>query len=144
MSSSHKKRARSEGTSDRVFLNVGGEVFQTTISTLTANSQFFSRKFSSEWSTEDTEDEIFLDRDADSFRVLDGRGAGLELGGVAGFRTSGRLFAGRSGLLSVPAGAETIVLFRDGAEVGRQPFEATPGGVTNVAPGASTTPRAQH
>ena len=68
--SSHKKRARSEGTSDRVFLNVGGEVFQTTISTLTANSQFFSRKFSSEWSTEDTEDEIFLDRDADSFRVL--------------------------------------------------------------------------
>lgn len=68
--SSHKKRARSEGTSDRVFLNVGGEVFQTTVSTLTANSQFFSRKFSSEWSTEDTEDEIFLDRDADSFRVL--------------------------------------------------------------------------
>ena len=68
--SSHKKRARSEGTSDRVFLNVGGEVFQTTISTLTANSQFFSRKFSSEWSTEDAEDEIFLDRDADSFRVL--------------------------------------------------------------------------
>ena len=68
--SSHKKRARSEGTSDRVFLNVGGEVFQTTVSTLTANSQFFSRKFSSEWSTEDAEDEIFLDRDADSFRVL--------------------------------------------------------------------------
>ena len=68
--SSHKKRARSEGTSDRVFLNVGGDVFQTTISTLTANSQFFSRKFSSEWSTEDTDDEIFLDRDADSFRVL--------------------------------------------------------------------------
>ena len=68
--SSHKKRARSEGTSDRVFLNVGGVVFQTTISTLTANSQFFSRKFSSDWSTEDTEDEIFLDRDADSFRVL--------------------------------------------------------------------------
>ena len=68
--SSRKKRARSEGTSDRVFLNVGGEVFQTTVSTLTANSQFFSRKFSSEWSTEDAEDEIFLDRDADSFRVL--------------------------------------------------------------------------
>ena len=61
-----KKRAR---TSDRVFLNVGGEVFQTTISTLTANSEFFSRKFSSEWSS-DAEDEIFLDRDADSFRVL--------------------------------------------------------------------------
>ena len=64
--SSSKKRARS---SDRVSLNVGGEVFQTTISTLTANSQFFSRKFSSEWSS-DAEDEIFLDRDADSFRVL--------------------------------------------------------------------------
>ena len=64
--SASKKRARS---SDRVFLNVGGEVFQTTISTLTANSQFFSRKFSSEWSS-DAEDEIFLDRDADSFRVL--------------------------------------------------------------------------
>ena len=64
--SSSKKRAR---TSDRVFLNVGGEVFQTTISTLTANSEFFSRKFSSEWSS-DAEDEIFLDRDADSFRVL--------------------------------------------------------------------------
>ena len=44
-------------------------MFQTTISTLTANSQFFSRKFSSEWSS-DAEDEIFLDRDADSFRVL--------------------------------------------------------------------------
>ena len=64
--SASKKRARS---SDRVFLNVGGEVFQTTISTLTANSEFFSRKFSSEWSS-DAEDEIFLDRDADSFRVL--------------------------------------------------------------------------
>ena len=54
--SASKKRARS---SDRVFLNVGGEVFQTTISTLTANSEFFSRKFSSEWSS-DAEDEIFL------------------------------------------------------------------------------------
>ena len=60
--SASKKRARS---SDRVFLNVGGEVFQTTISTLTANSEFFSRKFSSEWSS-DAEDEIFLEREADT------------------------------------------------------------------------------
>ena len=94
--SSSKKRARN---SDRIFLNVGGEVFQTTISTLTASSEFFSRKFSSEWNVlhtrlephsphatalqtgllltrlsladqSDAEDEIFLDRDADSFRVL--------------------------------------------------------------------------
>ena len=64
--SASENRAR---TSDKVFVNVGGEVFQTTMCTLITNSEFFSRKFSTEWSS-DTEDEIFLDRDADSFRVL--------------------------------------------------------------------------
>lgn len=64
-------RKRSRGSTDVVHLNVGGEIFQTSKSTLTANSEFFSRKFSSDWSgSDEVDEEIFLDRDADSFRVL--------------------------------------------------------------------------
>ena len=64
-----RKRPRS---TDKVSLNVGGEIFQTSASTLSANSAFFARKFSSEWSgaEDDDEEHIFLDRDADSFRLL--------------------------------------------------------------------------
>ena len=64
-------RKRNHRSTDLVRLNVGGEIFQTSKSTLTANSDFFARKFSSDWSgTDEADEEIFLDRDADSFRVL--------------------------------------------------------------------------
>jgi len=66
-----RKRPRSNGSSDKLGLNVGGEIFFTSKSTLIANSAFFARKFSNEWSTEETADEeLFLDRDADAFRLL--------------------------------------------------------------------------
>lgn len=55
--------------SNRIRLHVGGEVFLTTISTLTSNSSYFANMFSGPWS-EATEDEVFIDRDADAFRVL--------------------------------------------------------------------------
>ena len=54
---------------DRITLNVGGELFYSTVSTLTGGSSYFARMFSSEWQ-EASQSEVFLDRDADSFKVL--------------------------------------------------------------------------
>ena len=69
------KRRRSTA-SDRVRLNVGGEIFETTVSTLVANGSFFARMWASEWRESSEiglnpgEAELFLDRDPDSFRLL--------------------------------------------------------------------------
>lgn len=53
----------------RVQLNVGGTCMTTALTTLEARSSYFRSMFS-RWSTADAEDEIFLDCDADAFRVL--------------------------------------------------------------------------
>lgn len=59
------KRARSD-TRDRVVLDVGGTRFTTSISTLSANSTYFA-SMCSRW---EPNEEVFLDRDPDVFRVL--------------------------------------------------------------------------
>ena len=75
------KRARSEPAdafstphaprTDRVVLDVGGETFVTTASTLTGSSSYFARLLSSEWKAAASPDStIFLDRDAEPFKVL--------------------------------------------------------------------------
>ena len=63
------KRARSV---DRVVLNVGGHRFETSISTLTGCSSYFARRFASEWAQapDEEKDDLFLDMDPDSFKVL--------------------------------------------------------------------------
>ena len=62
------KRARTSETSrDRVILDVGGTRFATSVSTLTANSTYFESLFS-RW--DEADEEVFLDRDPDVFRVL--------------------------------------------------------------------------
>ena len=55
---------------DRLVLQVGGETFITCRATLEPASTYFARRFSTEWTSGAPEDEIFLDRDSDSFRVL--------------------------------------------------------------------------
>ena len=62
------KRPRSESR-DRVTLDVGGQQFTTSVATLSGASAYFSRKFSQDWESAPDE-EIFLDRDADAFKVL--------------------------------------------------------------------------
>lgn len=62
------KRARG-GDPDRVVLNVGGTEFATSRSTLEPCSSYFARRFSEEWAG-GAAGEIFLDLDADCFRVL--------------------------------------------------------------------------
>ena len=64
---SASKRPRTEASKDRIKLDVGGTLFTSSISTLTANSQYFAALFS-RW--EEDEENLFLDRDPDSFRVL--------------------------------------------------------------------------
>ena len=62
------KRPRTSETSrDRVILDVGGTRFATSVSTLTANSTYFESLFS-RW--DEADEEVFLDRDPDVFRVL--------------------------------------------------------------------------
>ena len=55
---------------DRVTLHVGGETFVTCRATLEPASSYFARRFSAEWSAGVPSEDCFLDRDADSFRVL--------------------------------------------------------------------------
>lgn len=55
---------------DRVTLHVGGEKFVTCRATLEPASSYFARRFSAEWSSGVPSADCFLDRDADSFRVL--------------------------------------------------------------------------
>lgn len=59
----------SRSGSGRVQLNVGGTCMTTALTTLEARSSYFRSMFS-RWSTADEHDEIFLDCDADAFRVL--------------------------------------------------------------------------
>jgi len=79
------KRARDEAArSDRVELNVGGQIFCTTRSTLTGSSSYFERMWSTGAWSEVGEDTIFLDRDGDVFRILlsamrSGPGSGIAL-----------------------------------------------------------------
>ena len=54
---------------DRVALDVGGELFHTSQTTLVSNSMYFSRLFSDSW-CDDGDGPQFLDRDPDAFRVL--------------------------------------------------------------------------
>ena len=55
---------------DRVTLHVGSETFVTCRATLEPASSYFARRFSAEWSAGVPSEDCFLDRDADSFRVL--------------------------------------------------------------------------
>ena len=55
---------------DRVTLHVGGETFVTCRATLEPASSYFARRFSAEWSAGVPSEDCFLDRDADSFRIL--------------------------------------------------------------------------
>jgi len=64
------KRAKPSAVNDLVQLNVGGQRFFTTVSTLTANSAYFSRTLSSRWREEVDTEEIFLDRDPAAFSAL--------------------------------------------------------------------------
>jgi hypothetical protein len=56
-------------SSDQVVLNVGGRLFQTTISTLVNSSSYFASQFSDNWSRQG-EEPIFIDQDSDAFSVL--------------------------------------------------------------------------
>jgi len=53
----------------RVELDVGGERFVSSVSTLSARSAYFEAKFE-RWDGADEPPEVFLDRDPDAFRVL--------------------------------------------------------------------------
>ena len=53
----------------RVELDVGGERFVSSVSTLSAGSAYFAAKFE-RWDEADEPPEVFLDRDPDAFRVL--------------------------------------------------------------------------
>jgi hypothetical protein len=58
---------------DRIVLNVGGQRFETAISTLRGSSTYFARMFSAEWDTVPAAavgSAIFIDRDPDSFAAL--------------------------------------------------------------------------
>ena len=61
--------ARKRQKTGRVRLNVGGTCFETSVTTLTGASSFFSCMFS-RWEGGLDDEDIFIDRDADSFRVL--------------------------------------------------------------------------
>ena len=64
-SASQQQRAH-----DRIHLNVGGERFTTTRSTLELSTSYFASTFADEWADTSGDTEIFLDLDADCFRVL--------------------------------------------------------------------------
>jgi len=77
MASSRKRdrAAGGDGTAsaaapDRLTLHVGGETFVTCRATLEPASSYFARRFSAEWSSGMPSEDNFLDRDADSFRIL--------------------------------------------------------------------------
>ena len=53
---------------DRVVLDVGGQLFKTTRTTL-SQFDYFARMFGDNW-REGEDDLIFLDRDPDTFQVL--------------------------------------------------------------------------
>lgn len=61
---------------DRVRINVGGTVFETSKSNLCLHSTFFKSRFSSDWDEEENveqkeeEDIMFIDQDADTFKVM--------------------------------------------------------------------------
>ena len=55
---------------DRVTLQVGTETFVTSKATLEPASSYFARLFAAEWATTSDDRMLFLDRDADAFRVL--------------------------------------------------------------------------
>lgn len=78
---SRKRRAAGNGAdtsadnvnssvSGRVKVQVGGETFITTRATLEPASAYFARLFATEWSSGAPDEELFLDRDPDVFRVL--------------------------------------------------------------------------
>ena len=75
---SSRKRGRAAGgdgtasaeAPDRLTLHVGGETFITCRATLEPASSYFARHFSAEWSSGMPSEDNFLDRDADSFRIL--------------------------------------------------------------------------
>ena len=54
---------------DRVILNVGGAVFETSVSTLCSGSAYFAAQFS-RWDEMEGEREVFLDRDGDAFAIV--------------------------------------------------------------------------
>jgi|EP00908_Phaeocystis_cordata_P017793 hypothetical protein len=54
---------------DHVRLNVGGTIFETSVTTLTGASSFFASMFS-RWDDSLHSDCVFIDRDADTFRIL--------------------------------------------------------------------------
>ena len=57
---------------DRIQLDVGGTVFHTNRTTLVGSSAYFHGMWSDEsnWTETDHQDELFLDRDSDVFRIL--------------------------------------------------------------------------
>jgi len=59
--------ATSRPRTDRVVVDVGGTLFTTSQSTLTASSSYFRMLFSGRWSSDES---IFLDRDPQAFAVL--------------------------------------------------------------------------
>ena len=61
-----RKRSQLE---DLITLGVGGELFSTTVYTLSSGSTYFSRMLMCEW-CESLDREIFLDRDPEAFRIL--------------------------------------------------------------------------
>ena len=68
---SKRGRGASRSDPDRVALDVGGEKFVSSISTLSASSAYFAALFA-RWDDDaaDEHPEVFLDRDPDAFRVL--------------------------------------------------------------------------
>jgi hypothetical protein len=73
MSEATAKRPRREDTvRERIKLNVGGTVFETSRNTLAANATYFNRLLSTDWAENlaSDEDEYFLDRDPEAFRLL--------------------------------------------------------------------------
>lgn len=56
-------------TDRRVRLNIGGRVFETYLSTLQP-SGFFRAKFGGNWSVPDNNEDLFIDRDFETFGHL--------------------------------------------------------------------------
>ena len=73
------KRPRSEALTilrsrpmDRIVLDVGGTMFITSVSTLTANSAYFKSKFSHDWYQGEADEAapVFLDQEPEPFAIL--------------------------------------------------------------------------
>ena len=60
------------GPSDRIELNVGGDIFHSTVATLAANSAYFASQLSGNYkdTAGDGVTKVFLDQDPTSFRKL--------------------------------------------------------------------------